>query len=90
MNGKTPEILLIAPVATIDGIGDWSEEFYGAEAKSKQLVKHYQEICALEKCHFFSAGTVAKTSMIDGIHLEADEHLKLGERVAEIVKATVC
>jgi lysophospholipase L1-like esterase len=38
-------------------------------------------------CHFFDAGAVTPSSRVDGVHLDADQHLKLGEAMAETVRA---
>ena len=36
-------------------------------------------------CHFFDAGGVTGASRIDGIHLDADQHLVLGKALAAFV-----
>jgi lysophospholipase L1-like esterase len=36
-------------------------------------------------CEFFDAGTVTATSRVDGVHLDADQHERLGLAMAEVV-----
>ena len=38
-------------------------------------------------CQFFDAGSVTPSSRVDGVHLDADQHLKLGEAMALEVRA---
>jgi len=37
-------------------------------------------------CHFFDAGSVTTTSRVDGVHLDEDQHLALGEALAAEIK----
>jgi hypothetical protein len=41
------------------------------------------------KCGLLDAGEVVRASDRDGIHLEADEHRKLGKAVAALAKKTL-
>jgi len=41
---------------------------------------------ALSKCHFFDAETVASSSTVDGVHLDRDQHARLGNALAEVVQ----
>ena len=36
-------------------------------------------------CHFFDAGSVTPASAVDGIHLDADQHQRLGRSLAAFV-----
>jgi lysophospholipase L1-like esterase len=36
-------------------------------------------------CHFFDAGSVTPASAVDGIHLDADQHARLGTALAAFV-----
>src|SRR6185437_1056663 len=85
-NNANVEILIICPPHTIDGVGDFKEIFIGAENKSKNLAKYYQDICQYEKCHFLDAATIIKSSIIDGIHLDEAGHLLLGQTMAGLAK----
>jgi lysophospholipase L1-like esterase len=52
---------------------------------SKKLPGFYRAFAQECGVAFFDAGSVIKTSPIDGIHLEPEDHLKLAEAVAEII-----
>lgn len=80
-----PKILLISP-PPVGRLTEFAEMFEGAPAKSKLLAKHYSEQAKLYDCEFLDAGRVIRSSDIDGIHLEAEEHTKLAEAIAEIVR----
>jgi hypothetical protein len=47
----------------------------------------YRRIAAQEECHFFDAGSVTGSGVVDGIHLDADQDAILGRRVADIVQS---
>ena len=62
-----------------------AEKFRGAELKCAGLAEAYAQVAATLECHFFDAQTVTSSSEIDGIHLDLDQHLKLGNALSEIV-----
>ena len=37
-------------------------------------------------CYFFNAETVTNSSTVDGVHLDRDQHSKLGNALVEIVR----
>ena len=45
----------------------------------------YRAICAELGCQFFDAESVTSASRVDGIHLDADQHLSLGCALADLV-----
>lgn len=83
-NAPTPPILLICP-PPIAKLSEWDEMFAGADQKSRRLNAFYAAIAQETGCEFLDAGQHIKSSDIDGIHLEASEHRKLGQAVAEKV-----
>jgi lysophospholipase L1-like esterase len=78
----TPPILIVCPPPIQLPKGDIAPKFKGAEERSKGLSSAYQELAASLGCHFFDAGSVTPTSPLDGIHLDADQHLLLGKAMA--------
>ena len=57
--------------------------FEGAEAKSRRFAEHYARVAQERGCAFLDTGQVIIVSSdLDGIHLEASEHEKLGRAVA--------
>jgi lysophospholipase L1-like esterase len=83
--GRAPETLLVCPppIAEVDQFDD---EFEGGAEKSRQLAGHFAAIAEQRSCAFLDAGSVISSSDVDGIHLEASEHERLGLVVAEQVR----
>jgi lysophospholipase L1-like esterase len=81
-----PPILVVAPPPTTTPVGKpiW-EKFEGAPARSERAAEAYAAIAAEMECQFFDAGRVVSTSPHDGIHLDADQHRKLGEALSSVV-----
>jgi lysophospholipase L1-like esterase len=83
--GGAPAVLLIAP-PPVGKLTDMAEMFEGAEEKSARFARHYRRFAEQYGCGFMDAGAVIASSDVDGIHLEAEEHRKLGEAVAARVE----
>ncbi|MCV6610037.1 MAG: SGNH/GDSL hydrolase family protein [Amphritea sp.] len=81
-----PSVLVVAPPAIIEPKGAIAHKFAGAEKQSGELVAALQQICEEHKARFFDANTVTDASKVDGIHLDAPQHLKLGQAIAELVE----
>lgn len=82
-----PQILVIAPPAIGKPQGPISPKFEGGENKCLGLAAAYRKVCAELDCHFFDAGSLVASSKLDGVHLDLEQHLLLGETVAKIVHA---
>ena len=65
--------------------GAIAAKFAGAEERCKGLANAYRELASSMDCHFFDAGSVTSASRVDGIHLDADQHVALGKAVAALV-----
>ena len=86
-NGTVPAILVICPPVILDRLPLHADLFAGAPAKSRELARHYREVAAAAGAHFFDAGTVIRSSAVDGFHFDPDAHVVLGKAVAGIVGA---
>lgn len=84
-DGKAPKVLLLIP-PPLGKVADSNPMFEGGRKKSLEFPEHYGNIAKLYGCECFDTSTVIKSSDIDGVHFEKDEHKKLGEAVAKIVK----
>jgi lysophospholipase L1-like esterase len=80
-----PQVLIIAPPAIRNPRGPIAEKFRGAEEKSVGLAAAYLQIASELDCHFFDCATVTPSSLVDGVHLDAPQHLVLGEALAKRV-----
>jgi len=82
-----PPILVIAPPPIQTPRGPLAPKFADAGTKSAGLAAAYREVSEALHCPFFDAGTVTGASIIDGIHLDADQHVRLGKALAACVDA---
>ncbi len=80
-----PHVLLIAP-PPLAQLTEFAEMFAGGADKSRQFSHQYQRVTQELGCEFLDAGTVIVSSDLDGIHLDASEHKKLGLAVAARIK----
>lgn len=81
-----PQILVVAPPAIRMPKGPIARKFESGEVKCVGLSAAYRMVCEEVGCHFFDAGGVITSSNIDGVHLDLEQHLILGNAVAEVVK----
>ena len=84
-DGGPPAVLLVTP-PPVGKLTELAEMFAGAEEKSKGFAHQYRRVADKYGCELLDAGELVRTSDLDGIHLEFDEHRKLGEAVAARVK----
>jgi lysophospholipase L1-like esterase len=84
-NFGAPKVLLIAPPPIVDG-NAFEGEFNGGYEKSHRLGEEYKLVAEKLSCPFIDAGKIINSSGIDCIHLESEEHEKLGKAVAKSVK----
>lgn len=77
-----PPILIVAPPTIATPRGPIAAKFAGAAAKNIGLAAALEAVASDTGCDFFDAGSVTPASRIDGIHLDADQHLRLGQALA--------
>jgi lysophospholipase L1-like esterase len=82
-----PPILVVCPPPIRSPKGLIAEKFSGAEARCAGLAAAYQAVCSNLGCHFFDSGRVTSSSLVDGVHLDQDQHIALGQALAEFVNA---
>ncbi len=80
-----PPILIVAPPPIGVPKGPIALKFEGAGDRCVGLAAVYRETATTLGCHFFDAGSVTPASRIDGIHLDADQHLLLGKAMVSVV-----
>ena len=81
-----PEVLVVAPprIRTPEG-GMIAAKFTAAEQRCIGLAEAYERVTAEENCRFFDAAKVTTSSRIDGVHLDAVQHERLGHALAAAV-----
>jgi lysophospholipase L1-like esterase len=82
-----PPILVVAPPPLDTPKGPIAPKFAGGELRAVGLGKAIEAVCAEEKCAFFDAGSVTPASVVDGVHLDLDQHARLGRALAPVVGA---
>jgi lysophospholipase L1-like esterase len=83
--GGSPRVLLVSP-PPLGKLTEFAEMFEGAAEKCVGLPGRYREHAELRGCAFFDAGSVVRAGDADGIHLEADDQVKLGLALAPLVR----
>lgn len=81
-----PKIIVVAPPEIQTAQGPIAPKFEDAEHKAVNLASAMEQVANETGCVFFNAGAVTTTSKVDGVHLDADQHLALGKAMAKIVK----
>ncbi len=87
-DGGSPAVVLVVP-PPVGHLTELAQMFAGAEEKSKGFSHQYRRVAKKYGCVLLDAGEVVRASDRDGIHLEAEEHRKLGEAVAALVRETL-
>jgi lysophospholipase L1-like esterase len=87
LGGETPEILIVAPPPMSETADpDFAAIFEGGVAQSRMLASLYADLADEMGCGFFDAGSVAGTSPIDGVHLDAKNTRAIGKGLEPIVR----
>ena len=87
LDQETPEILIVAPPAIREtGDPDFAALFAGAIQQSHMLGSLYSDLADVAGCGFFDAGSVAETSPLDGVHLDAPNTRAVGRGVEPLVR----
>ena len=81
-----PKILVVAPPPIQKAKGEIAPKLECAEHKAVNLASAIEEVANETGCAFFNAGSVTTTSKVDGVHLDAEQHLALGKALAKKVK----
>ena len=82
-----PKLLLISPIHIGSTIQPDQEEFFEqAREKSYQFAEHYQRVAEELGIHFLDAAKIVSPSDGEGVHWDADQHIKFGKVLAQ--KAT--
>jgi lysophospholipase L1-like esterase len=80
-----PPILIVAPPPIVQAKGVMASKFEDAARKSAGLADALAALARERDCAFFDAGAVTPTSRVDGVHLDADQHERLGLAIADVV-----
>ncbi|MBB4569643.1 SGNH/GDSL hydrolase family protein [Rhizobium leucaenae] len=84
---EVPDILIVAPPVIAETADPaFAAHFLGAITESAKLATLYRDLADELGCGFFDAGTVAVTTPLDGVHLDAENTRALGRGLEPIVR----
>lgn len=82
-----PEVLIVAPPPLCETANiEYSAMFAGGVEQSKMLASFYADLADEWGCGFFDAGSVARTSPVDGVHLDAENTRAIGRGIEPAVR----
>lgn len=87
LEAEAPQILLVSPppIGRTEN-AEFAEMFSGADKASDELAGLYDALADEVGCGFFDAGSVAETTPLDGVHLDAENTRKIGEALAPVAR----
>ncbi len=80
-----PPVLILCPPQLLRARGAMAEKFRGGDERCAGLAAAYKQVAATLGCHCFDAGSVIASSKVDGVHLDREQHLALGNALGETV-----
>ena len=84
-----PPILVVCPPPIRSPQGAIAAKFAGAEQRCTGLADAYRAVSSALACHFFDSSSITSSSKVDGVHLDRDQHLTLGQALADVVMAVL-
>jgi lysophospholipase L1-like esterase len=81
-NEGVPGIIVISPPPMLPELPLHAEMFVGGYEKSLALARYFKALATRLDVGFFDAGSVMKSSKVDGFHLDPDAHQALGKAMA--------
>ncbi|PSJ64371.1 SGNH/GDSL hydrolase family protein [Kumtagia ephedrae] len=86
-DARAPKLLIVSPPPlTPTEDADFDAMFDGGVAESRKLAKLYAEVAEEKGCGFFDAGSIARTTPLDGVHLDAENTRAIGRALAPVVR----
>lgn len=86
-NAPAPAVLIVSPPALCETEEpEFAAAFDGGVAESKKLAWLYSGLADAYGCGFFDAGSVARTTPLDGVHLDAENTRAVGLALAPAVR----
>lgn len=83
----TPKIIIVSPPPlSRTANAEFTEMFAGGDAASRRLAPLYAALAEEYDLGFFDAGMVAKTTPLDGVHLDAENTRAIGKALAPLVR----
>lgn len=80
-----PEIMLVSPPRLLRDLRTWDKVFEGGFEKSKNLAGEYAQVAEAQGVRFLDAEDHAKSSPVDGFHIDATGARSLGAAIADLI-----
>ena len=84
-----PDIMIIAPPTIVEPKRAMASRFKGSERRCIGLAQELKKISEEYSVFYFNAGSVTDASLVDGVHLDKNQHKLLGEGIARAVLDTI-
>ncbi|MGN6551268.1 MAG: SGNH/GDSL hydrolase family protein [Pararhizobium sp.] len=84
---EAPEILIVAPPVLCETANEgFAAMFRGGVEQSKMLGSLYRDLADETDCGFYDASSAAKTTPVDGVHLDAENTRALGRALQPVAR----
>lgn len=80
-----PEIMVVVPPPIIKPMGVIAAKFGGSELRCVGFAAELETITREHSVLYFDAGAVTEASVVDGIHLDENQHQILGKAIADAI-----
>jgi lysophospholipase L1-like esterase len=78
-------VLVLGPLPVNVG-REYHDSYHEQIEKSFGLIAEFENVSAQKGCHFLDPSRVISASRHDGVHIEAEEHIKLGLHLCVVVR----
>jgi lysophospholipase L1-like esterase len=85
-DGRTAKILLISPPIIKEEVLKTTSQFAGAGNKSKEFSSLIKKLSEKSDCAFLDLAEHVEPGDFDGVHLEAEAHVVVAEKIHEGIK----
>ncbi len=82
-----PQVLVVAPPPMSDTERFPAPVFANGIEKSRQLAVRYETVARTAGAEFLDAGHITPADGVDGMHLSAEAHRRLGLAIADKIRA---
>ncbi len=82
-----PQVLVVAPPPMTETERFPAPVFANGVEKSGQLAAHYEAVARAAGAEFLDAGRITPADGVDGMHLSAEAHRRLGLAIADKIRA---
>ncbi|ASY62746.1 Arylesterase [Sinorhizobium sojae CCBAU 05684] len=84
---EEPGILIVSPPPICETAdSDFAAMFAGGVEESTMLASLYRDLADELDCGFFDAGSIARTTPLDGVHLDAENTRAIGRGLEPVVR----